>query len=278
MSILTKVFVILNLLVAAVFFAVVANLYAMRIDWPNKLHKEANEHYLTYKTKTAEIETWNVAFKNIRDQYNIERDKVTKFEGALQAKDEIISNQEREINTLQGRLDFLQQEIDRIITLETVMTRQITELQTKVEEYKRNLELAQGRYQNAQQAFLYAKQDVDNFSKQLAALEREHVTVTRETKKLKEVLAEVERRGTRLPQMGTKALSGKVMSSSEELKICVLSIGEKDGVQVGQEFAISRGDKYIATVVIDRVDETFSVARVLFQKESVAVNDDARNK
>lgn len=98
-------------------------------------------------------------------------------------------------------------------------------------------------------------------------------------RKLKpEVIAKLEHPGLELSVSGRSvpAIDGAVVQVDEEGgQVLVLSVGENDKVEEGQEFTIFRGDRFIAKVKVDKVMPDMAGCRVLFLQngESVQAGD-----
>lgn len=279
MSILTKIFIILVFLVAVVKLGVDATLYPMRIDFKDKWHKEMNEHAQTIKIMTSEIESWKVEVENWKSQYRVEQDKNIKLNEELAGKNELIEVRDRTINEMNERYQVLEQELARMNTLLSVTSAQLEEMQKKVEEYKQNLDLALSKQQAAQQDLIYAKRDAEEFSKNLAELEKKHGELAREAHKMKETLAYAVTRGFKIPLPGelSPPLEGKVLSVSPDLGLIVISLGVKDGIKIGEKFTVYRGSKFIATAIVDKVDNNMSVLRIENKQEDPKENDNVSN-
>ncbi len=70
-------------------------------------------------------------------------------------------------------------------------------------------------------------------------------------------------------------LSTKVIAVDRERNAIVISIGGDDRVKVGYEFVVYRGNEYVATLVIDRVESDSATGHSLkeIEKETVLVGD-----
>src|SRR3972149_7996007 len=77
-------------------------------------------------------------------------------------------------------------------------------------------------------------------------------------------------------QLKDEQIEAKVLSASAKLNVIILDVGGKDNVKRGDEFTILRGDKHIATVAIEKIDEAFSVAKILTEEKDPMPGDTAR--
>ncbi len=74
-----------------------------------------------------------------------------------------------------------------------------------------------------------------------------------------------------------KAVQGVVQAVDNKADIYVLSIGSKDGVEVGYEFTVFRGSEYVSTIVIDKVFPNYSsgMTKSGMKKRDVMAGDSA---
>ncbi len=79
------------------------------------------------------------------------------------------------------------------------------------------------------------------------------------------------------PRGPRKAIQAKVTAVAPEIHLAVLSVGDQDGVQVGDEFLILRGEERIARIVIDRLDRKWCAGKLSDVKSEPRVADDASN-
>ncbi len=67
-----------------------------------------------------------------------------------------------------------------------------------------------------------------------------------------------------------QSLEGKVLVLNKEYNFLVMNLGSKDGVGVGDEFSVYRGDKYIGDVKVEKVQDSMAAAGF--------ASDDVKNK
>jgi hypothetical protein len=70
-------------------------------------------------------------------------------------------------------------------------------------------------------------------------------------------------------------IRGRIQAGDLKADVYVLSVGSKDGVETGDEFTISRGDRYVSTIVVDAVFPNHSAghAKPAMRKSDIAVDD-----
>jgi hypothetical protein len=75
-------------------------------------------------------------------------------------------------------------------------------------------------------------------------------------------------------------VAGKVCSVDAEKNVVVLSVGKNDGVRVGYEFTVYRGNRYVAKVVIEDVEaeQCSGYSKKELQAGTIEIGDDARTR
>jgi len=103
-------------------------------------------------------------------------------------------------------------------------------------------------------------------------LKRENEELTKQLKDLQDEVTSLENRIRQVEQVigikppTPKVIKGEIRAVSPTHNIVILNVGSNDGVEVGMEFKVCRGDKYISVVRVDKVDEQFSSAILLDTK------------
>jgi len=67
-----------------------------------------------------------------------------------------------------------------------------------------------------------------------------------------------------------QSLEGKVLVLNKEYNFVVINLGNKDGIAVGDQFAVYHGDKYIGDVKVEKLQDVMSAAGF--------ASDDVKNK
>ena len=85
------------------------------------------------------------------------------------------------------------------------------------------------------------------------------------------------RSGATVPAAEQPAQRAKVLAADNDANVVVISVGAEDGVKVGFTYTVSRGNSYVATLKITKVDAKLSSGSVSLGKSPVAANDDVMN-
>jgi hypothetical protein len=73
-------------------------------------------------------------------------------------------------------------------------------------------------------------------------------------------------------------IDGQVLAADEDTKLVVLSVGFEQGVQVGYQFTIFRGNRFIARVIVEKVWKDACGARIIFSVDKIEKLDSASTR
>ncbi|HKS15813.1 MAG TPA: hypothetical protein VJU16_00715, partial [Planctomycetota bacterium] len=151
MSTLSKLFVVMILVLALVLLGVNATLFAMRADFKHKWTEEARHHYQTQMIKSAELADAG--------------SRIAMLEDRVKALTQDLDNSKTEIASVRSQheearkeLGLKQNEIEKLVANEgtfvrqlDVQNQQISDMDKKVEEYKKRSADANSKMQSAMQ-------------------------------------------------------------------------------------------------------------------------------
>lgn len=282
MGITTKIFIVLNLIVAFFTGAAAFVVYGKQLYWVEQTEKAVASGNTMYAKmdgdiKRLEIELAQLKEKSLTEKAQIavltsEKEKLLK-ENALQTQ--TIEEKSSTINNLN---DTIKQ--NNIASERSAARNKEIQERLDAEILKNNAALKEADYHQAQSIEVaaelrQAENEMMQLSKSNAELVRRVTLVTSQLEKY------VERYGAD-PVAGQQtevAINGRVMQIEPTLDLVILSVGEKDKVTKGMEFVISRGDSYIAKVRVANVYDNMCSARIISgmtkQGEAIKVSDAA---
>ena len=277
MSLLAKVFIVLQTILIMVYLGLTGALYQHRRDWRTSYQK-LKGRYSTMVTRSAkEIE----ALRNF-----------------VSAKNQLITAKENEITFLKSQLDAaireatqrgseLSAEKSRTTNLEAEQTKdratiralgqQNTQLSSQNTTLKGDLDKATSRREIAEGQVARLTNLAGQLEADLGTL-RETFAGTR--KKLRErelLIAMAENQGVNfaslLPGPPVPAIDGQVLAVKTDVKpaLVLLSVGADEKVEAGFQFSVYRGSKFIGKVVVERVLRDSAGCRVVFTAEGESV-------
>lgn len=140
--------------------------------------------------------------------------------------------------------------------------------QRRVSEMKGRVETLEAERITLQREIAAQRLDLQSVSNDLCATELSKLQAERELRDL--------RRSSEF-NPPSRAVDTRVLHWSKEAGILILGQGSANGCAPGMKFTIYRGDKFVASALIDDVGQKFSFAKIHLQRLEPAIGDDASN-
>ena len=171
-----------------------------------------------------------------------------------------VEDREREISRLAKDLDQTRNESKQI-------SAQLSELQTERESLKQQLADLE-----------HAKGELESKVMELSerpTVELEKVMVTNDASASQPSAAAAASAGVAMPVSGTTRSVGRVMVINRDYDFIVMSLGKNQGVSVGQEFQVVRGNDILGKVKVEKVYDELSAATILpgSQKDAIRAGE-----
>lgn len=272
MSLLGKILVVIQTILALLFLGVQATLYHHANDW-----------------RDAQVKT-EMRYKKIVE---VRREQITKLESEKQAETTAKSDAQNALERYKGEIKALEDKNndlvkgakelrDDITSLQgqhTKVVSTITEKDTQISQYLSRIGQLQEDLQVATDNQELAEAQVARLIQQRAALEKDlkesRTDLSRAQQRVLDqqlVLDELQRVGVPIdiivgnfpPAPPMRALVAGI-DTSVQPAIVLLTIGKDDGVRMGHTFTVYRGDQFVGKVVVSRVMADSAGARILFQ-------------
>lgn len=289
MSLVAKVFVVLNLVAAVAFLYFAANVWTAQTKWQKMYEREKalNVEFLM-QTQAKQVELSRQVVRH----------------------EEITSKQKGEI--VQLRLDFnkardealqVATELATVKNARDMSLAENEELQREVRRYADELLKIKGVVLKQQQAVVVERENAVRARNEKAEMEQElnsvktaYASLQRDKHQIEEDLAlqtgRIEgllRRGIPVPELlgeDTMAFQPyvdcQVLAVKPDIGLVMLSAGSQQNVKAGFQLVVSRGDQYVAKVQVDRVYPDMCSAKIIpgMLKEGmqVQVHDTARSR
>ena len=281
MSVVAKILVVLNLVLAIVFLGAAATFLGAQESWKVK-HEEDTARL--QRDLDTEIENKNLADK----RYNDARVGAAEAAGKRDTAQESTRRAEAESlkivgehNKLLGEYERLAQAQKDLVAINEKHATDIKALTAQKDQAISEKGAAVKAMNDAIAEQRRLKALGDDKDDTVAALEKKIVDLGEMLEGLNLKLAAYKDRVGDLPDMvGQKAMKAKVTSVSGQYNIVMLSVGRDDGVTPGYEFTIYRGDTYVGKVVIDRVEKDYcsGQSKKELEKSPIQAGDDATTR
>jgi len=281
MSVIAKILIVLNLVLAVVFLGASATFLGQQESWKKK-------HDDLKTATTAEIADITAqrdgAQRTARDQENLASTKqarITELEGTLEAKEADYTQITERYNTLLGQYERLSQTYKDAVALNDSLTQKNNALVNEKDAAltaKREAIAAQNAAETEQKRL---EGELESMQGQLAELAKRMTALSDEHESQTVLLeAYVEKFGSLADVMNPPTIKARVTAVDNDLNIVMLSVGRDDQVKVGFAFTVYRGDEYIGKVIIDKVEADYASGYSVKELEqgAIQVGDDATTR
>lgn len=274
MSGLAKFFVVINLVLALFFLGVSATLFQSQKDWKGAAMSSKDEAETTLakaeKMKEDLQGKIDVRQKNIEslkretEQLGTQVTELQNSNGDLRKEGARLATK---IDDLESRIaqkdEHIQDKDSNIARLED----EITRLSTEIDE-------AGSAKKTAERLRNRALLDKEQLSQQNEALNKELTALREDYDNQKLLISRIVDSGIRLPDIGVTTappIDGMVVGVQEG--VVVLSVGRDDEVQVGYEFTIYEGNRFIGKVQVTKVLDDMSGCTILFEEDGNRIRE-----
>jgi hypothetical protein len=279
MSAIGRIFVILNLVLAAAFVGWAATSLAKGSDWMKQYEEEKAAHEATKAELQTQLDdrqntlnaerTQKDKFREERDSMQAERDRLTKdLEEARRANDQLRGD----VSKIQETLGAYNSTIAQITAAKDAAVQKQMDLTSERDAARAESEKA-----------LIAQRDAqDNLAKaqaQIADLERNYTSAKEDISHKEAIIAQATAQGMDLTGQAMPAINGRVLQVNTQLNpgLVMLNVGSEQGVKRGFTFQIYSGSTWKGQVRVENVQANMCSAVVLnLQKgQQIAQGDNA---
>jgi len=283
MSVIAKILIVLNLVLAVVFLGASATFLGQQEAWKTK-------HDKLQASTSAEINDLNTQLETARQRASAQeilagqrQGEIDSLKATLQSREEDYAKIQESHNTLLGQYERLSQTYKDAVALTESLTQE-----------KNNLVNEKDAALTAKREAIDAKNAAETEQKRLEGeLEASQMTTAETAKRLNELSeqhesqtilleAYVEKYGALSDVMNPPTIRAKITAVNNSLNIVMLSVGRDDEVKVGYAFTVYRGNQYIGKVIIDKVEADYasgySVKELEADGQSIQVGDDATTR
>lgn len=286
MSLVAKVFVVLNLIVSVFFLVFAMNVWTANTKWQKMYEMEkmqnvpllaaAQKVELDLDKKLVSLQDQNIAEKTEVTHLKLDKNRIQDDLAQLQVQYASATN-EKEI--LAAKNNEMEREYKRL-------TDNILKLEDVVHKQQQVVLVERNNALNARNERSDMETELNTVKNTLAALQRDK-------RAMEEDLALQTSRINRLLEKGVpiadilgeetitqgQVPNAQVLAVRPDVNLVMLSIGSAQNVKPGYRFTISRGDQYVAQVQVEKVYPDMCSARIdpKMSKMAVEVNDDAKS-
>ena len=281
MSVVAKILIVLNLILAVVFLGSAATFLGAKETWKKQYDDLKVKTDGDIATLTTQRDKLQGDLRNTEISLGQLTNQLTDVEGKYKAK-------ETDYAEIIKRRDELAAEMTKLTAIKEDLVKQIAGLtQRKDELVEEKDRMATDKRQaiDAENAAVTEQRrlhdQLNDANDMIVELQKriKGLSDQIETQKMSLLVYE-DKFGPIGDVIIAPPLKAKVSAVNNELNIVVLSIGRDDKVKAGYEFTVYRGAEYVGRIVIDKVDKDFcsGYSRKELEKNPIAVGDDARTR
>lgn len=283
MSTLAKVFVIINLVLSIVFITLAGMLYHHSKDWRHAFEVLRKAHMDRVKAYDQKISSLEGKIESL-DSYAKSKEE------EIRLKDSSLDNFRKDLISLRTNLAQKRQEFQLLLAEHKKVVDQIDnkdnrirDLSTENDQVKAEREVALKDKEVAEFQVARLMQIKDDLEGDLSDIRKDYHSARTKKEDLQGILNQLQAYGVNwrllVPEgVPPPTIHGKVTAVRPEEGLVILSVGENEKVEQGHHFTIFRGDQYVAKVIVDMVELTWSGARIIDQQMPVKEGDDASTR
>jgi len=265
MSTMSKVFVVLNLVLALFLVGTNASILSHNDEYKNKFEAEASARKKDGEAAQAKIELVNGDKANVdkanRDLTNQKSD----LDSQLQAMKATADQVRNDNNQLRNSIDSINAAVKSVQGELADVQGRNKSLMDSNEALKKETADAKKSQMDAEDDRARIEGDLKRSSDDVAEKERQLKTLSDDRDNLKAQLDALVKLGVDVPGLignTVPLIEAKVADVGPNGSFVVLSVGQNDGVKIGFAFDVFRGADYVGRVVVDTVLPDSSTARV----------------
>ena len=264
MSTISKVFTVVNIVLALFLLGSVSAILAEASDYKNLYEQEQSDRQKDVAKLTAEKEDLEQQANRLRNEASTQRNLAAGLEDDKQSLTAERDQLRADNNQLRAAVDGINTSVSSLQNQLADSQSQIQTLTQKNADYRQERDEAEARRMAAEENVARLEGERDRLGEDRGERERQLVALTGERDNLRAEQMALTKAGVDIP-----AIIGNVVPliegsvSAVGPGFVVLSVGEQDGVQIGFPFDVYRaGGDYIGRVVVTDILPDNCTARV----------------
>lgn len=286
MSIVARVFVVLNLILSVAFLIFALQIWTAKTKW-QKMYEEERKAAIEKKVEVQK-RTIELSEDVVRKEEWIKQHKqrVRELYGKVQeANDNILQLQSR-IGEAEAKVSMWQALNEELVRENSRRADELAKVKGVLLKQQQAVQVARDNEVKARNEKAEMENELNATKQTLAALARDKRTIEDDlaiqTRRIETLLAKNVPVWDYLqedPEATQPYIPDSlVLGVKPELNLVMISVGSAQGVKPGYRFTISRGDQYIAKAQVERVYPDMCSARLLLKKGEVQVHDEVKSR
>jgi hypothetical protein len=280
MSPIGRIFIVLNLILAAAFLGWAANALATTDNYREQLEQANADSAAAIAAKDKEISDLNIANTGLSEQQRTHREERDQARAEVERQKTELTELKRQNDAMQASLTKIEATLGDYNQTIAQLTQQKDEAVEKGHEAERARDEAVQKAQDAELARNAAEEKTRAADTMIADLQGERTALQDQVAQLNTRL-EVVFSETGLDASSVFAqpkIDANVLDVNPDLNLVVLNKGQKDGVKPGYTFSVYRGSEYKGEVRIQDVQESMSSGLIKQARAAINRGDSATTR
>lgn len=286
MSLLAKVFVVIQFVLVTAYLGVNATLYQQKRDWRNSYQKLKERYKVSTQLAAREVDALRAGIKSKNDFISVKQQEVMDLKKELDKQNGQVAQLKTDLNSANTRFEGMKTQFEKAADAERQRQAELTAQRNRNDELQTNLDTATRRREIAEGQVARLTQLKTSLEKDLSDLRGSFAETRKQLKDKETILAMLEDRGVNITSIvagpPVPAIDAKVAAVKTDVSpaLVLLSVGSDDKVEKGFHFSIYRGSEFVGKVVVEKVLRDSCGCRVLFTKEgqSIQAGDSAATR
>lgn len=286
MSLLAKIFVVLQALLVMVYLGMSASLYQHRRDWRTSYQKLKHRYNTAIdvakrelEARKSEIEARQTMITTKESELRTLKTELDQALASSQRNNQMYREEQQKLATLTGNFERLSNNLNQAL-------QDLERARQRIDTTEGLLATANVRRETAEGQVARLTSLKTNLETDLSDLRKEFTSARTLLREKELMISMAENAGVNfsrlLPGPPVPAIDGRVVAVKTDIDppLVLLSVGSDDKVERGFEFAIYQNSKFKGKVVVERVLPDSAGCRVLFtvDGESITAGDSAATR
>ena len=266
MSTLAKVFVIINLVLSIVFISMAGTMFHHQRDW-----REA--FVILERANRNRVQGYERLLEAAKGEQQALQEFSRSKEEEIRLKDTHLEQLRNDVVRLTEGLGLKRQEFQlllaehkKVVDQIDVKDNRINELSTEKDRLAQEREVALNDKETAETQVARLTRIKNDLEGDLADLRKSYHDAEMKRDDLQGRIEQLIEAGVNVHSLAAgepvPTIEGTVTAVDKELGLMILSVGSDDKVEMGYEFTVYRGERYVGKVVVERVLSDMCGARV----------------
>jgi hypothetical protein len=270
MSLLAKLFIIVQALLVMVYLGVASTLYQHKRDWRDSYQQlKQRYHQLTVKS-TKKISTLRQTVKVRKEFLGRKDDEINDLKSEKRRAESDYQDKNTALSQKKDEFDKLMETNRSLATNNDNATNSRRSLRDENDRLQKSLNQNIRRRGIAEQQVARLKTVTLNLDTDVGDLRKEYTGVSRALREKTLLIAMAEERGFNFAKVlagaPARLVRGRVSAVKTDISpaLIVIDVGSDDQVEIGYPMSVYRNNVFVGKIIVERVESTASACRLEF--------------